>query len=112
VLDEPSQEEALVNRISQLIVAAAALTAALEFGLSASAGTGSFTDPAGDGNGAADVTGVSVTSDANGTVQLSVAAPGLEATDGAKNPEVDVFFDAEKNASTGSQAGNEYVLYY
>lgn len=101
-----------MNRISHVFVVAAALAAALAFGMSASAGTGSFTDPAGDGNGAGDITGVSVTSDAAGTVQLSVTVPGLEATDGAKNPEVHVFFDSDKNGATGSSAGNEYDLYY
>lgn len=101
-----------MTRISRLTVAAAALAAVLTFGMSASAGTGSFTDPAGDGNGAPDITGVSVGADATGTVQLSVTIPGLEAADGAKNPEVDVFFDADKNGATGSSSGTDYVLYY
>jgi hypothetical protein len=58
VLDEQSQaEEALVNPISKVIVMAAALAAVLALVMGASAGTGSFTDPPGDGNGAADITG-------------------------------------------------------
>jgi hypothetical protein len=102
-----------LNRISRLgVVAAAALAASLLFGMGASAGTGSFTDPAGDGKGAPDVTAVSVTSDATGMVSLTVTAPGLEAVDGALEPEVDVFFDTDKNGATGSPAGNEYDLYY
>jgi hypothetical protein len=101
-----------LSRISSLVVVAAALAGSLVFGMSASAGTGSFTDPAGDGKGAPDVTAVSVTSDATGTVQVTVTAPGLEAVDGALEPEVDVFFDTDKNGATGSPGGNEYDLYY
>jgi hypothetical protein len=102
----------MVTRTSRMAVIAAALAASLLFGMSAAAGTGSFMDPAGDGKGAPDITSVSVTSDAAGTVQLSVTAPGEEAIDGAQNPEVDVYFDTDKNSSTGSPAGNEYNLYY
>lgn len=102
----------MLNRTSRLAVMAAALAASLLFGMSATAGTGSFTDPAGDGKGAPDITAVSVTSDATGTVQLSVTVPGVEAIDGAQEPEVDVWFDTDKNGATGSPAGNEYNLYY
>lgn len=101
-----------MNRISSLLLVVGALAASLVFGLSASAATGSFTDPAGDANGAPDVTGVSITSDAAGTVQLSVSAPGLAVIDGAKEPEVDVYFDTDKNTSTGSSSGSEFDLYY
>jgi len=101
-----------VNRTSRFLAVAAALAATLALGSSASAGTGSFTDPAGDATGAPDITGVSISSDAAGTVQLSVTVPGLEAVDGAKNPEVDIYFDTDKNSATGSTAGNEYDLYY
>lgn len=102
----------MLNRTTRLVVMAAALAASLLFGMSATAGTGSFTDPAGDAKGAADITGVSVTSDANGIVQLSVSVPGVEAIDGAQNPVVDVWFDTDKNGATGSPAGNEYDLFY
>jgi hypothetical protein len=95
-----------------MVVMAAALAASLLFGMSATAGTGSFTDPAGDAKGAPDITAVSVTSDATGTVQLSVTVPGVEAIDGAQEPEVDVWFDTDKNGATGSPAGNEYNLFY
>ena len=105
-------EEAQFHRISHIFVVAAALAAALAFGMSASAGTGSFTDPTGDGTGAPDISGVSITSDAGGTVELSVTVSGLGAIDGAKNPEVDVFFDSDKNEATGSSSGSEYDLYY
>lgn len=101
-----------MHRIPHIFVVAAALAAALAFGMSASAGTGSFTDPTGDGNGAPDITGLSMTSDASGTVQLTLTVTGLEATDPAKEPEVGVFFDTDKNESTGSQGGNEYFLDY
>ena len=99
-----------MHRITHIFVVAVAV--ALAFGMSASAGTGSFTDPTGDANGAPDITGVSITSDAGGTVALSLTVPGLGATDGAKNPEVDVFFDTDKNGTTGSSSGSEYDLYY
>jgi hypothetical protein len=103
----------MFNRATRLgVVAAAALAASLLFGMSASAGTGSFTDPAGDGKGAPDITAVSLTSDATGTVQLTVTVPGLEAIDGAQNPVVAVFFDTDKNGSTGSPGGDEYNLFY
>lgn len=102
----------MLNRTSRLVVMAAALAASLLFGMSATAGTGSFTDPAGDAKGAPDITAVSVTSDATGTVQLSVTVPGVEAIDGAQQPEVDVWFDTDKNGATGSPAGNEYNLFY
>jgi hypothetical protein len=102
----------LLNRTSQVVVMAAALAASLLFGMSATAGTGSFTDPAGDAKGSPDITGVAVTSDANGTVQLSLTVPGVEAIDAAQDPEVDVYFDTDKNGATGSPAGNEYDLYY
>jgi hypothetical protein len=100
------------NRWSHLVPAMAALGAALLFSIGASAATGSFTDPAGDGNGAPDVTGVSMSSAADGTVQLTATVPGLALIDGAKEPEVDVYFDTDKNTSTGSSSGSEFDLYY
>lgn len=102
----------MFNRTSRIVVVAAALAASLLFGMSAHAGTGSFTDPAGDAKGAPDITAVSISSDASGMVQLSVTVPGVEAIEGAQEPEVDVWFDADKNGATGSPAGNEYNLFY
>jgi len=102
----------MLSRVSRLAVAAAALATSLLFGMSASDGTGTFTDPSGDGKGAGDITAVSLTSDATGSVQMSVTVPGLAAIDGAQNPEVDVFFDTDKNGATGSPGGNEYTLFY
>ena len=102
----------MFNRTSRIVVVAAALAASLLFGMSAHAETGSFTDPAGDAKGAPDITAVSISSDASGMVQLSVTVPGVEAIEGAQEPEVDVWFDADKNGATGSPAGNEYNLFY
>jgi len=101
-----------MHHVSRLFAVAAALAASLMVAMGASAGTGSFTDPTGDNQGAPDITGVTVTSDATGTVQISVTAPGLESIDRAKEPEIDLYFDTDKNSSTGSSAGNEYDLYY
>jgi hypothetical protein len=107
-----SEGSVVLNRTSRLLVTAAPLAASLALGMSASAGTGSFTDPSGDAKGAPDITAVSITSDATGMVQMSVTAPGLEAIDGAQEPEIDLYFNTDKNGSTGSPAGNEYDLYY
>jgi len=102
----------MINRTTRALAVAAALAASLLLTMSASAAGGPFTDPAGDANGAPDISGVTITSDATGTVQASVTVPGLSAIDGAKEPEVDVYFDTDKNTSTGSVSGSEFDLYY
>lgn len=80
---------------------------------SVAAAPATFTDPAGDANGAADITTIAFSTDpATGMVELSVTATGLLAIDPAKEPLVGVYLDIDKNPATGSASGSEYWAYY
>jgi hypothetical protein len=75
-------------------------------GGAASAGSAALTDPRGDAAGAPDITAVSL-SDVphSGALVVSVTASGLVAS-----TSVDVWLDTDKNDSTGSASGSEYLL--
>jgi len=86
-------------------------------GLAGAAGSGpsalAFTDPTGDNGGAPDITKVAVNGDAtSGTLTFSITASGLAlpAADGTAR-EVDLWLNTDRNPSTGSPNGNEYVLF-
>jgi hypothetical protein len=99
------------------LVGAFAFGAAAHTGeLAAQSGSATFVDPTGDGNGAADITTITVGDDpATETVQLTVTANGLHALETEK-PKVAVYLDTDENAATGAGSGDgagaEYVLYY
>jgi hypothetical protein len=75
-------------------------------GGAASAGSAAFTDPGGDANGAPDIASVSL-SDVPGTGEITatVTAAGL-----VPSTSVDVWLDTDKNSSTGSSSGCEYLF--
>ena len=82
-------------------------------GRAAALGSASFTDPAGDAEaGAPDLTAVTINGDpANGTITVTVTAPGYTpVAQDALERDVDVWLDTDKNTSTGSTSGSEYVL--
>jgi hypothetical protein len=80
--------------------------AALALASGGSAGTAAFTDPGGDGNGAPDITAISMTDVAGtGAITVSVTASGLE-----PSTAIEVWLDTDKNSSTGSPCGCEYNL--
>src|SRR5215471_3481346 len=90
--------------------------AALAFGAGlvlvgpATAGGLHVTDIVGDA-GAADITRVTIASDpAAGSVSVSVAARGLFSIDRGWEPDVKVWLDTDRDASTGSASGCEYGL--
>jgi hypothetical protein len=101
------------------VVLALALTLVMALASGSSAGTeasgpwtATFTDPAGDASGAPDVTGVAITGDeATGMFTLSVSATGaVPANPDGLTRAVNVFLNTDKNNSTGSASGSEYVL--
>jgi hypothetical protein len=66
-----------------------------------------FTDPAGDSNGAPDITTVAIGDDfETGTITLAVKAPGGPQT---SDSVLNVWFDVDKNPATGDQNGNEFI---
>jgi hypothetical protein len=73
-----------------------------------------FTDPAGDASGAADLTNVVVSGDAStGTISFTVTASGLEpaVADGSDRA-VEILLNTDRNNATGSASGNEFELYF
>jgi hypothetical protein len=87
--------------------------AARAHGAVLSTGSGMFTDPAGDAqSGAPDITAATVGGDpASGTVTVAVTATGyVPASPDGMERDVLVFLDTDKNESTGSPCGCEYVL--
>lgn len=102
-----------------LVALALTLVAGLVSGASAARGTAasgpsllSFTDPAGDASGAPDITNVAINGDAGtGTITISVTATGFKpASPDGMTRIVDLWMDTDNNRSTGSTAGNEYLL--
>jgi hypothetical protein len=92
-------------------LAAAVVTSAAAHvgGKAATSASASFSDPAGDANGAADITAVAVSDDpASGIVQFTLAANGEMAIDLALAPELNVYVDTDRNPATGSPAGAEF----
>jgi len=104
--------------LRQGLLAAVALVAALALGAatathaaargptSVAANTATFTDPTGDATGGApDITGVTVTSDAAGTITFAVTASSFsDLTD------AEVYVDTDRSSATGSQSGCEFML--
>jgi hypothetical protein len=74
------------------------------------AGATTFTDTAGDGNGAPDVAGATVSNDANGQITLQVNVPGV--ADLAADEVLLVFLDTDQNPGTGDAQtlGMEYIF--
>lgn len=75
------------------VSAAIALT-----GAGTAGAVGSYTDPSGDGKGSADVTGVSVASDANGQILLTITSAGDPEANGGY---IVLFLDTDLNLATG-----------
>jgi hypothetical protein len=66
-----------------------------------------FTDPAGDSNGAPDITTVAISDEfESGTITLAVTAPGGPQT---SDSVLNVWFDVDKSPTTGDENGNEYI---
>jgi hypothetical protein len=94
-------------------VFAVALAAALVLAVAATAGARStaaapvtFTDATGDAGSAADLTSVAVSNDTAGNYTFEIGF----ATTYVKPSAFQIFIDADKNASTGSPTGAEWVL--
>ncbi len=67
-----------------------------------------YTDPTGDATGGSpDVRATVVTNDATGIVTFRVAVAGVPAAD----TWVDIYFDVDRNTSTGDDDGDEYNIY-
>lgn len=76
-------------------------------------GSATFTDPAGDAETAApDITSITINSDpATGALAISITATGYQpATPDGLERDVFMWLDTDKNGSTGSSSGSEYVL--
>jgi hypothetical protein len=82
-------------------------------GAASAAGSVTFSDPAGDaGPAAPDIGSVTINGDpATGAITVAVTAAGyLPASPDGQERDIDVFLDTDKNGSTGSTSGSEYVL--
>jgi hypothetical protein len=90
------------DKLSRSRVGLGALLAVSSAVVLAGAGTagavGRYTDPSGDGKGSADVTGVSVASDANGQILITVSTAGNPDANGGS---VVLFLDTDVNLATG-----------
>jgi hypothetical protein len=95
----PTKPTDKLSRRRAGLLALLAVTSAIALTGAGSAGAvGRYTDPVGDGNGSADVTGVSVASDANGQVLITIStAEDPEANGGS----VVLFLDTDVNQETG-----------
>jgi hypothetical protein len=85
-------------------------TAAVALGGAGAAGAvGRYTDPSGDGKGAADITGVSVASDTNGQVLFTISTAGAPV---AQDGLVVVFLDTDLNPASGAPGtlGADYLF--
>jgi hypothetical protein len=99
--------------VGLIAAAALGLAAALTSGASAqgasASGSASLSDPAGDANGAPDITTVVISDDAaTGMVQFTVTASGEMTIDQVVEPEVNVFIDTDRNPATGTPAGHQF----
>ena len=69
-----------------------------------------FSDPAGDvPAGGMDVTNVTVSNDNAGQLRFAIEIPSHQTLPTGK--ELQLAFDVDRNASTGSSAGNEYAIF-
>lgn len=90
-----------------------ALLAVAAVGALAGAGAvgaaGRYTDASGDGKGAADITGVAVTSDANGQILFTISTSGAPV---AQDGRVVAFLDTDLNPASGAPGtlGADYIL--
>jgi len=106
----PTKPTDKLSRRRAGLLALLAVTSAIALTGAGSAGAvGRYTDPAGDGNGSADVTGVSVASDANGQILITIST--------AANPEANggtvvLFLDTDVNQDTGRPGtlGADYLF--
>jgi hypothetical protein len=90
-----------------------ASAAAHNGGRAATTGSVTFTDPAGDaGTSSPDITSVTINGDpGTGTITVAVTATAyLPASPDGLERDINVFLDTDKNGSTGSISGSEYVL--
>src|SRR5512147_1346610 len=96
----------LVSLSVAMVIAATVATAMPQ-------GQATFSDPVGDSQGAPDVTTVGINGDATtGTISVAVTAPGyLPPSPDALERHVTVYMDTDKNGSTGSKSGSEYLLH-
>jgi hypothetical protein len=96
-----------------MLTGAAATAGAMPSSSAASAGTMTYTDPAGDAQGGPDVTAATITGDpATSTIKVAVTASGYEpaSADGLER-DVLVYLDADRNFATGDpDDGTEYGL--
>jgi hypothetical protein len=90
-----------------LVAAAVPAGAGLALSTSATAGPSTYDDPAGDGNGAPDVTRVLVSNDDAGTITMRLAVPDRQQL--GQDDFVGLWIDADRNDATG-QYGDEYRL--
>ena len=106
----PTKPTDKLSRRRAGLLALLAVTSAIALTGAGSAGAvGRYTDPAGDGKGSADVTGVSVASDANGQILITIStAADPEANGGA----VVLFLDTDVNHDTGRPGtlGADYLF--
>jgi hypothetical protein len=102
-----------MRTITRAVTAAlVSLALALVTATASTAATATFTDPAGDSQGAPDITAVSVSTDTAGVITFKVTVAGFTTVaPGAENL-TKVYIDADRNDSTGAagQGGIEYTL--
>ena len=90
-------------------VVGVALSAVLLF-TGVASGAASFSDPTGDDNAAPDITSVAVTEPAAGTLSVAVTVGNYQTLPAASGFEL--WFDLDRNSSTGDPAGDEAVVVY
>jgi hypothetical protein len=79
--------------------------------MTAATETGTFTDAAGDGGGAPDITAVTVTDDpATRALQITATAAGYSTISPTSKPTLLVWLNVDKNDLSGSAGGWEYLL--
>jgi hypothetical protein len=100
--DKLSRQRALAAILA--LISAVALTAAGTAGA-----VGRYTDPSGDGKGSADVTGVSVASDANGQILFTISTAGDPEAEGGAAV---LFLDTDVNMASGAPGtlGADFLL--
>ena len=106
----PTKPTDKLSRRRAGLVALLAVTSAIALTGAGTAGAvGRYTDPAGDGNGSADVTGVSVASDTNGQILITIRTASNPATNGGA---IVLFLDTDVNQDTGRPGtlGADYLF--
>jgi hypothetical protein len=90
------------------VVLSASVSALALIGASPAPAAQTFTDPAGDGGGAPDVTTVTVSNSATNRVTVRVVTPSHAALPG--DGELDLFLDTDANTGTGNEDGTDYII--